>query len=163
MRASPHLPAARPAVATRLGALAVAAVVFTTAGWYGWREQVRPRGPATLEEVVEQADRLGLYTAGDRQGGAIGCRLVVSEFPVSVVRACDLRMGVPSHPCWISTVAVCRPWRSFLPNYVAGRTVIWGDLLVIGDPEVIRRLTGLDPTQPCWTAAGFGFGEPVKR
>ena len=161
MRALPELPAARPAAVTRLVALAVAVVVFATAGWYGWRDQVHPRGPATLEEVVEQADRIGLYSAGDPPGGAVGCRLVVSEFPLDAERACDVRMGAQAHPRWIGTVAVCTPSRAYLPNYVAGRTVIWGDLFVIGDPEVIRRLTGLDPSQACWTT-GFGFGGPGK-
>jgi hypothetical protein len=162
MRALPDIPGARPTAATRFGALAFAALVFTTAGWYGWRGQIRPRGPATLEEVVGLAEQAGLYSYGDRPEGAIGCRLVVSEFPLSAEHACDLRMEVQSHPRWIGSVAVCRPWRSFLPNYVAGRTVIWGELFIIGDPEVIRRLTGLDATQPRWTATGFGFTEPGK-
>jgi hypothetical protein len=104
-----------------------------------------PQGPATLQEVARLAEEMGLYWRSDRKDGAIKSRLVVSNRPLTAVRANLVRFNCPEHPCWVGTIAISRPWQHNISNYDPEYSVVWGDMFVYGDPEIIRRLTGRSP------------------
>ena len=136
--------------------IGVIVILLFAAAWRGPPLQLCPNGPRTLHEVVEIARQLGLYSTGDLEGGKINHRLLVTEYPLGQARFRDFRLRDLSDPCWIGVVDVRLKWREMMPNYSPGRTVVWGELFVIGDPELIRRLTGLDPAQPDWRLMSAG-------
>ena len=53
-----------------------------------------------------------------------------------------LAWGLTWRSAWFGTVAVCYPLKSYLPNFDAEFSALWGPMFVFGDPEIIRRLTG---------------------
>ncbi len=102
-----------------------------------------PKEPQTLEEVADIVGARGLYCRSDRQDGLILNRLLVSDEPLTMQRTCRFRFGPPTPEApGFGLVAVCHPAKQYLPSYEPGRSVVWGDVLLHGDPEVIRRLTG---------------------
>lgn len=101
-----------------------------------------PPGPESMQEVIRIADGLGLYWRSDRFDGLVSHRLVVSERPVSCVRANDMRFGAPEHRCWNRTVAVCYPAKGHVMNFDPVCSAVWGQMMLYGDPEVIHKLTG---------------------
>jgi hypothetical protein len=132
--------------ARRIGAASVLAVAL----YFALSVTLRDPGPRTLEDVIPLAEHLGLYWRHDSWHGTPGTRLIVSTRPVRWEEAHRLLSGRPERPEWVGVVSVYTVWRGMTGNFVPGRTVIWGELFVCGDPELIRRLTGLDPgtTQP---------------
>jgi len=112
---------------------------------YGLLPAERPPatdGPRSLAEVARLAHRAGLYASSDRPDGRVVHRLIVSDRPISWLRANLLRFGAPDHPCWAGTVAVCFPARVYLANYDPDFCTLWGEVMLYGDRAVIRRLTG---------------------
>ncbi len=100
-------------------------------------------GPQSLAEVARLAAQRGLHVcSGDRPDGSFHQRLVVSDRPLTWERANSLVFHRPNHPCWVGTVEVCFPLRKFLDNYDPEQAVLWGQTLLIGDPSIIRQLTG---------------------
>src|SRR5262245_3000921 len=65
-----------------------------------------PPAPRTVADVIEAADRLGLYSRSDRADGEVDGRLVLSDRPLTWERTGTLRWGDPDHQCWVGTVAV---------------------------------------------------------
>jgi hypothetical protein len=107
-------------------------------------------GPRTLTEVAKAARELGLYYFSDRPDGrfegGISKRLVLSDRPLNYQRVTSLRFDA-GHRCWDGTVAVTLdPFHGYddyfdstdgqSPSGVAR----WGDLFLLGDPALIRRL-----------------------
>jgi hypothetical protein len=101
-----------------------------------------PDGPATLHEVAELAERMGLYCRSDNIDGVVRNRLLVSRSPLTHLAANQVVFGAPRKRCWQGVVAVCRPWRGYVSNFDPGYSAVWGNLFLYGDPDVIRRLTG---------------------
>lgn len=130
--------------------------LLTASVWLYRQRPVDPEGPKTLKEVEELARRLGLYCCGDRADGSVRNRLVLSEFPLTPERAHDLRFNQPTSPNWIGTVTVSINPRSYLPSFLPGRSLVWGELFVFGDPELIRKLTRRDPGQPAARFVAIG-------
>jgi hypothetical protein len=96
-----------------------------------------------MEQVVTIAQKLGLHYCSDRHDGVIDSRLVVSQSPVSLERACLLSPArFPEHSDWKGTVAVYRRGRAvaFLPE--AHEAVAWGSFFLYGDPSLVTRLSG---------------------
>jgi hypothetical protein len=123
-------------IATIAGLLAVAAL-----GYMMTRDN-RPRrvGPASLQEVMRIADAAGLYHRSDEAEGRVTIRLIVSEYPVTFDRANMLHFGDTTHSCWTGTVAACLPWRDYIVYKDDEYGVIWGEVFLFGDPQLIRKL-----------------------
>jgi hypothetical protein len=98
-------------------------------------------GPTALEEVQSLAQRQGLYARSDHTNGVLTNRLVVSDRPLTLHEAASIRFGDMRHPSWAGVVAVCYPARNYLVHHEPENTVLWGKMFLIGDHEVIRRLT----------------------
>jgi hypothetical protein len=101
------------------------------------------RAPASLTEVVEIASELGLFHCYD--GAPNSNCLVVSESELSPALWEGPRMNNPSHRFWIGTVAIYADGPNMLCNYDPTCSVVWGTLLVYGDPALIEKLTGRRP------------------
>jgi hypothetical protein len=125
---------------------AAALVVFALyrAGYLA--EHTRPPGPRDLEEVGRIAQALGLHCRTDVRDGSYGCRLIVSEEPLSFERANQRQFGEIDHPSWRGTVAACVPPRAYRDYVHPEHGVHWGDVFLFGDPAVIRKLTTYTPT-----------------
>lgn len=101
-----------------------------------------PPGPQSLTEVAELAERQGLYARSDRRDGKIMNRLLVSDRPLSFEQTTGLRINEPRHPRWAGVAAVSFPGKFYRGNDDPEFSVYWGETLVYGDREIIRRLTG---------------------
>jgi hypothetical protein len=121
-------------------ALAVA-VAVALLGVLGHRWARPSRGPRTLEEVARLAESLSLEWRSDREDGGISQRLVISEKPLTQARANLLCFGDPTLPCWRGTVAASTPWVVYSDHLGSGHAVVWGEVLLFGDPALIRKLT----------------------
>ncbi len=106
-----------------------------------WREPV----PRTLAEVATLVERRGLYWAAENSFGLEGNRLVISTLPITVERASNLHVNDPSYSRWHGTLIVDLRFLAMMCNYDPAWSVVWGDLFVYGDPELIEDLTGLHP------------------
>ena len=124
---------------------AAAALIALVAVLIHERHAAGPPGPRTLEEVVRLAEERSLYWRGDRDDGAFTLRVVVSDAPVTQAQANLLCLGDLRLPCWRGVVAVYTPWGHYDEHLVPGYSAVWGEVVVFGDPALIRRLTGLDP------------------
>jgi hypothetical protein len=108
-----------------------------------------PPGPRTPADVVQVAGTLGLYCRSDAADGRVDGRLVLSDRPLTWERAAYLRWEDPCHPCWAGTVAVDLHPVGLRDAYPpADQPVAWGDLLLFGDPAVIRRLLAATTAEP---------------
>jgi hypothetical protein len=105
-----------------------------------FRDQPQPPAPRNLAQLVRIADELGLHHRSDIRSGELGDRLVISNRPLTFERANWLRVGIPEHPCWNGTVAVCALGRLY--QYLADphHGVLWGEVFLYGDPVLIRRI-----------------------
>jgi hypothetical protein len=122
-------------------ALAFSCALALGLGLYAFlRREAQPPVPHTLHQVAQIAGRLGLYHRSDVHSGVVNSRIVVSDRPLTWERANALHVGDPGHPCWSGTVAAWTGGRAFpyLIDHEYG--VLWGDLLLYGDPVLIRRL-----------------------
>jgi hypothetical protein len=132
-----------PAVLTALGFVAIgllgemaAVSIWSVSGFWS------SPGPDSMEEVLLAVQERGLYCRSDRGDGVVTHRLIISDQPVSLYRANLIRFGDPQHYCWYRLAAVTWPARSNLGNYDPDYSVIWGDMLVYGDPVILQKLTG---------------------
>ena len=122
-------------------ALAFSCALALALGLYTFlRREWQAPTPRTLHQVAQIADRLGLYRRSDVHSGVVNSRIVVSDRPLTWERANALHVGDPDHPCWSGTVAAWTGGRAFPYLIDNERGVLWGDLLLYGDPELIRRL-----------------------
>jgi hypothetical protein len=112
-------------------------------GLWPLRPDTKRQGPRTLEEAMAAADKLGLYRLADETEGALNRRLVVSESPLTRERAAQLRLNDFRGHRWIGTATIYTGWESMMPNFDPACSAVWGNLFIYGDPDVIRRLTGL--------------------
>jgi hypothetical protein len=124
---------------------AAAALIALVAVLIHERHAAEPPGPRTLEEVVRLAEERSLHWRGDQDDGAFRLRVVVSDAPVTQAQANLLCLGDLRLPCWRRVVAVYTPWGHSAEHLEPGYSAVWGELVVFGDPALIRRLTGLDP------------------
>ena len=113
-----------------------------------WSTRALPFPPRTVHEAVAMAGTLGFFCSSDEPDGVPRNGLVVSDRALTREALAELHMNSPRDPCWIGVARVSGNWRSFMANYDPSCAVIWGELFVYGDPEVIRRLTGMFPEQP---------------
>lgn len=104
------------------------------------RDPQVPRGPRAVRQVARLADSLGLHHRSDILSGEVASRLVVSDRPLTYTRANTLHMGDPHHACWRGTVAVCGEGRVFAHMCDGQHGILWGDVLLYGDPALIRQL-----------------------
>jgi hypothetical protein len=104
------------------------------------REPLQSTGPESLDEVAVIADNLGLHYRSDLKSGEVINRLVMSHYPLTFERANALRVGDSQHPCWQGTVVACHPSRCFKYLTEPDYGVVWGDVFLFGDPELIRQL-----------------------
>jgi len=111
----------------------------------GQRYAQVPDGPHKLSEVPHIARNLGLHVRSDTCDDTPSDRLVISEQPLSWERVSDLRFADLDHPCWLGTVAVCAPRRAYAHYEGSNGATVWGNTLVIGDRDLIERLTGSSP------------------
>ena len=107
---------------------------------YARRAPQAPTAPRTLYEMAQMAERLGLHHRSDLVSGMINNRLVISDYPLTFERANSLHVGDPEHPCWRGTVAACGGGRALPYLNDAEHGVLWGEFLLYGDPDLIRRL-----------------------
>jgi hypothetical protein len=106
------------------------------------RTDAERRAPESLDEAIEVADTLGLFYRYD--GGGASC-LLVSERGLPDP-AIGPRMNNASHPFWIGTVAIYTGAQSmWQANYDPTCSLVWGNLFVYGDPDLIKTLTGRRP------------------
>lgn len=101
----------------------------------------RPVGPQGAADVVREAEHQGLFWEDNTPPHRAFGRVVVSRTPVAKVEACNLNLFAEAPG---QVVCYCRGERMGA-NFVSGRSVFWGKILAIGDPSLIRQLTGLDP------------------
>jgi hypothetical protein len=117
------------------GAIAVALLLYALL-----RQDPSPPAPRSLQEIARIADSLGLHHRSDIASGAIINRLIISDRPVSFVRANAVHIGDPHRPCWHGTVAACGDGPSFSYLIDGKHGVLWGEFLLYGDPALIRQL-----------------------
>jgi hypothetical protein len=99
-----------------------------------------PAGPQSLQDAARLVEEEGLYWMSPHRSNEMRERLIVSDRPVSWEQANLVRFSAPQHPCWRGVVALCYPAHSYLMNYDADHSAVWGKLFVYGDPELIQRL-----------------------
>jgi hypothetical protein len=123
-----------------LGGAAVLAIVPLHARWTDMLHPLR-----TVQEAREIALSKGFYCISDEPNG-ISCRiLIVSETPLTWHDAASLRMNAPAHPSWQGAAKIQSSRGIAAECYDPTCSVVWGGLFVYGDPEVIRKLTGMLP------------------
>jgi hypothetical protein len=100
-------------------------------------------GPQTMDEVIDRAEELGFYYRSDSVREEVHDTLVVSDRPITREQATNLRMDEPHSVDWIGRVSIRSHWRN-LPLFQLDERfyAIWGEVLMFGDPEMIRRLVG---------------------
>jgi hypothetical protein len=99
--------------------------------------------PRTIHEAIEVADAQGLFWLREGHGTGVGERLLVSELPLTADRARDLVTTRVTTPRWDRTVAIYSDWRNTpVEQFGPGYGLIWGELVVCGDPRLIQKLTG---------------------
>ena len=101
-----------------------------------------PAGPRSVPEAAAIAEAVGLYARSDRPDGVVHNRVVVADRPVSCATANFVRFGDPTHPSWNGAVAVCYPAQMYLPYADGEYGVVWGEVVLFGDPTLVRWLTG---------------------
>jgi hypothetical protein len=95
--------------------------------------------PQSMAEVTALVEKLGLHCRSDREDGAIGFRLLISETPMSLEKANLLRFSGReiSQGGWHGAVAAYHPL-----NLDTDLVVPWGKVVLYGDPVLIKKLTG---------------------
>jgi hypothetical protein len=102
-----------------------------------------PCGPKSLDEVVQIAHELKLYHR--YVGGPGSCCVVVTAKEPHRVLWEGPRLNNPRHQFWNGTVAIYTLAHQMWGNYDPACSLVWGDLFVYGDPDVIEMLTGRRP------------------
>ncbi len=126
-------------------ALAVGGAIAVALPLYSLVRHSPPPAPRNLQQVARIAASLGLHYRSDIKTGEITIRLIISDRPVSFARANSIQISDPSRPCWHGTVAACGDGQS-LPYLVDGEHgVLWGNILLYGDPALIRQLMASPP------------------
>lgn len=93
-----------------------------------------PQRSKTSQDIIDAASRQGLHCRPSSHN-----RIIVSRKPISrqdelAVRAFSI---VPDR-------LICYVGANILPcNVMPGRSVVWSDVLVQGDPELVEELTGI--------------------
>lgn len=126
----------------RLGVVALAVAVILS-GTLTLGGRLRPQdanAPRSLEEVVAVAEQRGLHWRSDRRDGLIANRVLVAEAPLTFEQASLISCASPEQPAGRGTVVVYRHGASILD--MPSSAVLWGGVLLFGDPGVIHRLTG---------------------
>jgi hypothetical protein len=96
-----------------------------------------------LAEVASIATERGLHCrTSDSIDGTLLHRLIVADRPLTWEQIRDLRANDPHHSCWTGTIAVCSPLHVNVLDRDPKHTMIWGNMLLFGDRNIIRRLTG---------------------
>jgi hypothetical protein len=132
------------------GALAVWVVVLASGLRLDQVEADVP-GPRTFKEVAQIATELGLYYRNADPYSTfdedVMKRLVVSDRPLTSLRAIDLRFK-PGDCRWGGTAAVTLDRAHVFDHYLASDAYAyrnwvarWGDFFLFGDPTLIRRLS----------------------
>jgi hypothetical protein len=104
------------------------------------RSGTRPADPQSMAEVRALVEKLGLNCRSDRQDGAVGFRLLISEAPLSLEKANLLRFSERELDLadWHGVVAAYHPL-----NFDSDLVVPWGKVVLYGDPALIQKLTGM--------------------
>jgi len=102
----------------------------------------RSAHPRSFAEVRPLVQKLGLNFRSDRQDGAIGFRILISETPLTLEQANLLRFNGREHSDkwrtdWRGVVAAYHTW-----NLETDLVVPWGKIVLYGDPALIQKLTG---------------------
>jgi hypothetical protein len=128
-----------PLTVVALG-VAIQLTVWKSALYSQW---AAPDGPRSFVEVIQIATRAGLHHRSqhiNEKELRVNC-LAVSVRPLSWTDANCLCVNKPDHPCWDGTVAVYGHGH-YVANYDPECSVVWGNMFVYGDRDVIHRLTG---------------------
>jgi hypothetical protein len=107
--------------------------------------KARPDGPRTIQEAVAIARQKGLCCVGDCKDGCTNNHAVVSAVPLTWEQANSLRTNNPLGSEWVGAVRIYPRWRGMMDNYDPRCSVVWGELFVYGDPQLIEELTGRLP------------------
>jgi hypothetical protein len=98
-------------------------------------------GPETMEEVIANAEQLGLHW---RRDGPDYCtysnRVIVSELPLSQDRCSLLVVSTSDLSDWTGKVAVYRA--DLFAVFESDHPTFWGSMVLYGDPALIKKLTG---------------------
>jgi len=84
-----------------------------------------------MEEFIAIAKNLGVQCCGDSRDGAVRCRLIISESPLTYGRVEIMMMDLEIDSDWIGTVAVYHGYSSY--EFDSNRAVVWGRCFVYGD------------------------------
>jgi hypothetical protein len=98
------------------------------------------RGPSTLPEVVQAADRMGLYHYAEPGPGSTLTSLILSETPLTREQIQSLWLGHLGDPSWAGCLYVVPRGNVQLMIEDPAPTALWGEMLVYGDPDLARRL-----------------------
>jgi hypothetical protein len=125
----------------RYGTVTLFALLAVLAIRLLWSENT-PREPQTIDEAVSLARAMGLYAIHDGGEPTTGKNIIVSETPLTWEEAGGVCVSRPINPYWIGKVRIYTGWQAMMPNYDPRCSVVWGELFVYGDPQLVERLTG---------------------
>jgi hypothetical protein len=117
--------------------LVLVVLLFGSVGVDVWQATALPR---TVHDVMQVAGGRGLFCVRDGVEGGHN-RLVIS------VRRLGAEDVLKYHLLsdLLDVVNCYLPGKEFECNYVPGRTLVWGAAVLVGDPDVIEKLTGRRP------------------
>lgn len=95
-------------------------------------------GPKTIDEaiaVVENAGLIWIYSGANQHD-----EIYASETPISQESTHNLLVGDLSHKAWVGRVQITNSWKG-RHNPAGPNSKQWGNLWIVGDPELIARIT----------------------
>lgn len=120
--------------------LAVGVIAALVAGLAVYHYYRTNAGPQNLEDVVLAAREKGLHWRSEWSESRITHRLILSARPLTPARLARLSSADITDPVWRGSVLVC-PSTDVDPNLkVPGRTAVWGEVFLFGDPTMIDYL-----------------------
>jgi hypothetical protein len=95
-------------------------------------------GPRSLAEVVQLAEKNGLYCTTMPVDDPDPKRLILSAMPLDEEEASEVNLSIARE----GTASCYVAWDTASVHVDAGNARFWGGLFIHGDPAVINMLTG---------------------